>query len=224
MEIPRATGNRSFISATRITAATLAGFISSLAGVMHGCFEILQGNSTPDGLVINAIGPAQRLWPSAALHAFTLVPNYAATGILAVIIGTVSVIWAAGFIDRKDGPRVMALLSLALFLFGGGFGPLFVGMFASLIATRIGNPPAWLRTRFSLRLRKFLAGLFPGMLVFYVILFVAAVETTVFGYPMLWLLSAQTTELIVLRAGNVMLIFMALAVLSAFAFDEKKAG
>ncbi len=221
MASTRAIGNKPIMSATRITAAVLAGFVSSLAGVMHGCFEILQGNAAPDGLVINAIGPAQRLWPSAALHAFTLIPNYTATGILAVIIGAVSVVWAAAFLERKDGPRVMFLLSIALFLFGGGFGPLLVGTFASLIASRIGNPPAWLRSRFSHRLQRILAGLFPGMLIFYVILFIAAVETTVFGYPMLWLLSPQTTELIVLRAGNVMLIFMVLAVLSAFAYDER---
>jgi len=35
--------------ATRIVASTLGG-ITNAAGVMHGCFEILQGNSAPKRL------------------------------------------------------------------------------------------------------------------------------------------------------------------------------
>jgi hypothetical protein len=42
--------------ATKAVASTL-GALVGLAGIEHGFFELLQGNSTPDNIMINAIGP-----------------------------------------------------------------------------------------------------------------------------------------------------------------------
>jgi hypothetical protein len=211
---------------TKVVASTFGGVVS-IAGVMHGCFEILQGSAAPSGLVINAIGPNQRIWDYAALHAFTVIPSLSLAGILAIIFGLLATLWAVAFIDRKSGPWGMLLLSLGLFLVGGGFGPLFNGTFASLVATRINRPLTWWRTHLSAGIRNFLVKLWPGMLVFYVLVFLLAVETTIFGQPLNLLFDADTTYLIVLRAGNFMLVVMALAVLSAFAHDihvaEKRA-
>jgi hypothetical protein len=203
---------------TRVVASVFGGIVS-IAGVMHGCFEILQGDSAPSGLVINAIGPEQRIWDYAALHAFTVIPNLRVTGILAIIFGLLATLWAVALIDRRSGPWGMLLLSLGLFLVGGGFGPLFNGTFASLVATRINRPLTWWRTHLSAGIRNILVKLWPGMLVFYVLVFLLAVETTIFGWPLNLLFDADTTYLVVLRAGNFMLIFMVLAVLSAFAHD-----
>jgi hypothetical protein len=207
---------------TRVVASVFGGIVS-IAGVMHGCFEILQGDSAPSGLVINAIGPEQRIWDYAALHAFTVIPNLRVTGILAIIFGLLATLWAVALIDRRSGPWGMLLLSLGLFLVGGGFGPLFNGTFASLVATRINRPLTWWRTHLSAGIRNFLVKLWPGMLVFYVLVFLLAVETTVFGQPLNLLFDADTTHLIVLRAGNFMLVVMVLAVLSAFAYDIRAA-
>jgi hypothetical protein len=203
---------------TRVVASVFGGIVS-IAGVMHGCFEILQGDSAPSGLVINAIGPEQRIWDYAALHAFTVIPNLRVTGILAIIFGLLATLWAVALIDRRSGPWGMLLLSLGLFLVGGGFGPLFNGTFACLVATRINRPLTWWRTHLSAGIRNILVKLWPGMLVFYVLVFLLAVETTIFGWPLNLLFDADTTYLVVLRAGNFMLIFMVLAVLSAFAHD-----
>lgn len=186
---------------------------------MHGCFEILQGNSAPNGLVMNAIGPGQRIWECAALHAFTVIPSFLVTGILAIAFGLLSTIWAVAFIDRKSGPWVMLLLSIILFLVGGGFGPLFVGTFASLIATRLDKPLRWWRTHLPASVRNFLVKLWPWLFIYYMLMFLFAVETTIFGRPINLLFNANTTYLIVLRAGNFMLILMLLSVLSAFAYD-----
>ncbi len=214
---PKIQDRRTF-SATRLVASTF-GAITSIAGVMHGCFEILQGNTAPSGLVMNAIGPDQRIWEYAALHAFTVVPNTFVTGILAIVFGLLSTIWAVAFIDVKSGPRVMFLLSIVLFLVGGGFGPLFNGTFASLVATRINKPLTWWRVRLSAGVRDLLVRLHPGILIFYVFVFLIAVETTVFGRPLNMLIDADTTYLIVLRVGNFMLLFMLLSTLCAFAYD-----
>jgi hypothetical protein len=205
---------------TRVVASTLAAIVS-IAGVMHGGFEILQGDSAPSGLVINAIGPGQRIWEYAALHAFTVIPNLRVTGVLAIILGLLATLWAVAFIGRRSGPWGMLLLSLGLFVVGGGFGPLFNGTFASLVATRINRPLTWWRAHLSPGIRNFLVKLWPGMLVFYVLVFLSAVETTVFGQPLTLLFDADTTYLVVLRAGNFMLVVMLLAVLSAFAYDIK---
>jgi hypothetical protein len=203
---------------TRVVASAFGGIVS-IAGVMHGYFEILQGNSAPSGLVINAIGPEQRIWGYAALHAFTVIPNLRVTGILAIIFGLLATLWAVAFIGRKSGPWGMLLLSISLFLVGGGFGPLFNGTFASLVATRINKPLTWWRTHLSSGVRNLLVKLWPGILIFYVLVFLLAVETTTFGQPLNLLFDADTTYLIVLRAGNFMLVVMVLAVLSAFAYD-----
>ena len=112
---------RGIISATRVVASTV-GVFSGLAGIVHGFSEMLQGNATPSSIVINAIDPAQRLWPEATLHAFTIVPNFLITGILAMIVGLLVTIWAGAFIDRNDSARVLLLLAIILFLVGEVLG------------------------------------------------------------------------------------------------------
>lgn len=42
--------------ATRISA-TVLGLTAGGAGIEHGVFEILQGNTRPEGLMISSIGP-----------------------------------------------------------------------------------------------------------------------------------------------------------------------
>jgi hypothetical protein len=217
--VERATREHVYNRATRIVASTLAG-ITTAAGVMHGWFELLQGIDAPaGGPIINAIGPEQRLWEYAALHAFTLIPSYLVTGLVAIALGIIATIWALAYIDTRPGPRVMLALSIALFLGGGGFGPLFTGVFASLVATRIRRPLTWWRAHLSDRVRDVLARARLWMLVLYVMVFLLAVETTIFGRPLTLLLDADTTYEIVLRAGNLTLLLMVLAVLSAFAHD-----
>ena len=210
--------NQRLASATRIAASTFGGIVS-IAGVMHGCFEILQGNVAPDGVVINAIGTGQRLWDYAALHALTLIPNLRVTGILAIVVGLLATLWAVAFIARSSGPWVMFALSIALFLVGGGFGPPFNGTIAAMVASRINKPFTWWRENLSPGVRYLLAKLWPGMLIFYVLMFFLAVGTTIFGLPLTLLFSPDTTYQIVLRSGNFMLLMMLLSVLSAFAHD-----
>ena len=46
-------------SSCRIVASTF-GILVGLAGIMHGIFEILQCNTSPNDLLSEAIGPSQR--------------------------------------------------------------------------------------------------------------------------------------------------------------------
>lgn len=95
--------NAVYNRAPRLTTSTL-GVLVGLAAIEHGYLEILQGNIPPDGFIIDAIGPAQEICQGASETAFTIIPNYTATGILAILIGLIFTIWAALFVDRKSGP------------------------------------------------------------------------------------------------------------------------
>lgn len=94
------TGNR----ATRIYASTL-GILVGLAGVKHAFLEFLQGNVRPDGIMIDATGPEQRLWESATETALTIIPSFLISGILSMIIGVLVAIWAYAYVDRKLGGK-----------------------------------------------------------------------------------------------------------------------
>jgi len=104
--------------ATRVIASTL-GALVGLAGMEHGFFEVLQGSVKTNGLVIDAIGPAQKMWIGATEPALTIVPNFFVSGIFAMIVGLLVTIWAVGFVQRKYGPLILLLISIMLFLVGG---------------------------------------------------------------------------------------------------------
>src|SRR5665647_3398303 len=109
MSRPRPRSRRT-ADATRTIASAL-GVFAGLSGLDHGLFEALQGNAPTPGLIVQSIGPAQRMWVYGTEEAFTLVPNFLVTGILAMTVGTLVIVWSIGFIDRKDGSRVFLLLA-----------------------------------------------------------------------------------------------------------------
>ena len=127
--------------ALRITVAFL-GIYAGFLAIQHGIFAVLQGNRAPDGLLINAIGPPcepQTIW-HACLPALTLIPNFLVSGILAVVAGLSVTVWATCFAHRRRGGPVLALLSVAMLLVGGGFVPVFIGLVAAGAAGRLHAP------------------------------------------------------------------------------------
>jgi MFS family permease len=209
-------------SATRVIAST-SGILVGVAGMEHGLFEILQGNVRPGGLVIEAIGPAQRLWEHGAEPAFTVIPNMLITGILAMAVGLLVIIWSGAFIDRKYGPLVMMLLSIALFLVGGGFAPLVLAVLPVAAATGINRPLTWWRRHLPPKLRGFLAGLWAWSLIVFALLCLFAMGVAIFGYPLLWFFSADHTVNLLSSLGNVTFFILGpVAVLTALAYDIQK--
>ena len=209
------------INATRAAASTL-GVLVGLAGVEHGFFEMLQGNITPSDIMIEAIGPAQRFWEYGTERALTIIPNFFVTGILAIIVGLLVTIWAGVFIDRKYGAWVLMLLLIILWLVGGGFGQIFMSIFASVTATRINKPLKWWRAHLPVNLKGFLAKLWPWSIIAFVLLFIISVEIAIFGYPLLWFFSANITYDIQYTFGYIMVGFMPVSILTAFAYDIQK--
>ena len=126
--------------------ATWFGIAAGIAGIEHGVFEILQGishpNTPPESGMIASIGPPcvpEEVW-NACEPAITIVPNFLITGILAVIIGLLILIWSLAFIQRKHGGSILILLSIALLLFGGGLFPPLIGIAGGIAGVKIHKP------------------------------------------------------------------------------------
>lgn len=101
--------------AARTTAAAL-GVSAGIAGLEHGYFEFMQGSSRPGSLFINSMGPPcdpQMVW-NRCEPALTIIPDMVVTGVLAMILGLIIVIWSLFFIQRRYGGQVLILLFLLL--------------------------------------------------------------------------------------------------------------
>lgn len=136
--------------ATRVIAAAFGAF-AGFGGLEHGYFEILQGNVRPESIMIASMGPpcvAEEIW-NACEPAMTIIPNFLVTGILAMVLGLVTMVWAVAFVQRRWGGAILALLSFGLLLFGGGIFPPVFGIIGGLLGTRINTPlkrqpgPVW---------------------------------------------------------------------------------
>jgi hypothetical protein len=167
---------------TRTIIATI-GVLLGIAGMEHGFFEVLQGNTPTDGLIIQAIGDAQQMWYYGTEEAFTLVPNFLITGILAMSISLAIIIWSIGFLHTKHGATVFGLLFVLLFLFGGGIAAqIVIAPPTWAAATRINKPLTWWRKRLPENVRRRLSGIWPYSLAFGSISFVIGLLIAIFGY------------------------------------------
>jgi hypothetical protein len=153
--------------ATRIVASLL-GVSAGIAGLWHGYFEILQGDTSPESLMIVSIGPPcdpETMW-NACEPALTVVPNFLITGILAMILALAILIWSVAFVQRRRGGLALIFLSIALLLFGGGLFPPLIGIVAGATGTRINKQLAEKRPG---ALTRFAARLWPWPLVIFLL-------------------------------------------------------
>jgi hypothetical protein len=164
--------------ATRIIVSTI-GIILAIAGIDHGFFEVLQGNTPTNGLIIQAIGDAHQMWFYGTEEAFTIVPAFLITGILAIIVSIVIMVWSVRFIQTTHGASIFGLLFVLLFLVGGGIAAqiMFVPV-TWAAATRINKPLTWWQRVLPENVRRPLAKLWPftltlGSISFLIGLFIA---------------------------------------------------
>ena len=167
---------------TRITASTL-GTLLGLAGcINHGIFEIMQGNTSTNGLFIDAIGEAHRFWIYGTEGAVTVIPNFLLTGIAVLLVGLAVIVWSLKYIHRKYGATVFLLLMLALTLVGGGIGHVILFLPTWGYATRIDKPLSWWRKVLSTEATSVLATLWKPMLVLTALSWFTVMELGIFGY------------------------------------------
>lgn len=156
-------------TATRVIAASF-GLFAGFGGLEHGYFELLQGQARPKSMMIASIGPPcvpEAIW-HACEPALTIAPSFLVTGILAMGLGLLTMVWAVAGVQRPYGGTTLALLSFGLLLFGGGIFPPLIGIIGGAVGTRINAglskrpSPIW----------QLIARLWPWTLVlFFVLLF-----------------------------------------------------
>lgn len=110
------------INATGIVVAAFA-MLCGITGITAGYFEILQGNVATNGLIISTIGQEYIMWTTYSIYdlmetysAITIIPNFFVTGILAIIVSCLVIIWAVGFIHKKHGVIIFFCFQLFNYL------------------------------------------------------------------------------------------------------------
>jgi hypothetical protein len=174
---------RSSINATK-AIVTLLGVLTGIGGCIHGILEAFQGNHSTNSLIINALGVGNSwtLWKSGGEGAFTLIPNFLATGTLAIITAIALAVWSVRFIDRVKGPSIFLILGACLFLVGGGVAQVPFIILTWAISTRINKPLNWWKTFLSEDIRRTIAKLWMELLVVFSLMFAVAFEISIFGF------------------------------------------
>ncbi len=204
-------------NATRVFASTF-GAIFALAGIEHGIGEIFQGNVAPGGIMILS-------WPESAFFrslggepAMTIIPNLLITGILAIFISMILLVWATLFVQRKNGGLIMMLLSIAMLLVGGGIFPPILGIIIGAVGTRINTPPARWYAHLPMSFRRFAGKLWAGSYIACIIAWLSMFPGLAFiGY--FFRVNDPTLILVVLffALGTLLL-----TVFSGFAYDIER--
>jgi len=107
---------------------TIQGILGGLIAMIHGISEVLQGNRPTGGNWLVSIG------------AFTLIHNYLFTGVVAILVGLGLLVWTAGWIHTRHGAAVFLLISVILFLVGGGVAQVAFFLIAWAVALQIRRP------------------------------------------------------------------------------------
>ena len=141
--------------------ASIFGVLAGLGGLTHGIGEVLQGNVAPDGILIESWTQGPIATNMGGEPGMTIVPNLLVTGILNILVSLAVLVWAAAFVQRKNGGWILIFLSIAMMLVGGGFGPPIIGILAGVAGTGINAPLTWWRKRLPVKVRDFLAKLWP---------------------------------------------------------------
>jgi hypothetical protein len=169
------------ISATRVIVSTL-GVLLAVGGTDHGCFEVLQGDKPTGGLIVHAIGEQNRMWAYGTEDAFTLIPNFLISGVVAIVVSVMILVWSVGFVHKKNGSLVLLILSILLFLVGGGVAQVVFFTLTWAVSTRINKPVTWLRVIFPESVRRVLAKLWLWLLIVFTLLALIALEIAIVGY------------------------------------------
>ena len=90
--------------------------------------------------------------------------------------------WSVGFVHKKNGSLVFLLLSILLFLVGGGVAQVMFFTLAWAVSTRINKPVTRLRMIFPESVRGVLAKLWLWLLMAFTLLAWIALEIAIVGY------------------------------------------
>jgi hypothetical protein len=209
------------INATRTVVIAFA-ILCGLSGITAGVFELQQGNVVPDSFIISTIGPEYSMWRTydfselqETYSALTIIPNFFVTGILAIIVSSIGIVWALWFIQNKYGAIIYFVISIIQVLVGGSF-VLDLAIINALIATRINQPLKWWRSHLSEPLIRFFSMIWPGSMLLFTIL-----SIVLLGIPVLALIDAGLLGYMGI-ASALMFIPIILMIIGGFAYDIQR--
>lgn len=190
--------------------------------MVHGFFEVLQGNVPLETGKILAIGPAHRMWEYGGEPALTLIPNYLLTGIASLVISVSVFIWAIAFMDKRYNLYGVILLTVFMLLFGGGLASPTFMMLAILTTIYIKKPSKFFTsTTLGYRLKS-LKILWPFSLYLLSVFVLIALIAGVSGYPFLMVFKPELAINVLRSYGLVVtFVFGPITILSAMAFDAE---
>jgi hypothetical protein len=170
-------------SATGSIASTL-GVLVGIGSIDHGLLECLQGFHPTPGLIVNALGSGYRwtVWKQGGEGAFTLIPNFLGTGVIATLLGLLMIVWSLRSMGSPHGPTVFLILGVTSFLTGGGVAQIVLFTLTWGVATRIRASLEFWGWLIPSRVRQGIGRLWLWTLSTSTFLFLAALEIAVFGY------------------------------------------
>ena len=137
--------------------AVIFGVLAAIGGLLHGVGEVQQGDVDVQQVIIEswATGPlAEHMGGDPGM---TVLPTMRLTGVVCLIISTLLLVWSLFFMRKRFAGLVQFLLTLAMLLFGGGFGPPLAGFLASFAGFGIRSPYRFWTRKLSAGVIHFLA-------------------------------------------------------------------
>jgi hypothetical protein len=212
MEAVMNKGNKLYSNQSTSIYVQIFGILVGLGGALHGVFEILQGNKPTEGIVLPEIG------------ALTIIPNYLATGIAAIIVGSLVIIWTAGFINQRIWPAVFIILCVILFFVGGGFAQVLVILIAGLVSTQIHSPLSWWEKMIPHRTRSIFARFWLPILSLGVLFFTVGFGIWLFVLPPGEIREITPTHYLVWITLFIGIFFLLIDILFGFSRDIELRG
>lgn len=202
---------------TWITAAVF-GAVIALSGIMHGFFEILQGNTAAEFNIIQSIGVDQQRWPNGQ-EAFTLIPNFLITGITAIITSLFIIYWSIKHLHTFYGPTIFIIVYVFLTLVGGGIIHILFFIPIYIYARRIRMAISWRGKQPGEKFSGTLSRLWMPMLVLTSLLFLVALAVSFYGLPGT---PEKTIYTVIYMSLILALVTLILTFLAAFIFDIRE--
>lgn len=132
-------------------------------GVEHGVGEILQGSQKAPGMIFPS-------WPDSAFFAvqagepsFSLIPDMLVTGILASLFSVAYISTIVFLPDKRNSRALLLVLSVLMFLTGGGIFPPILAILISLMAGRLSIQPSRWKSPGPKSARPFFTRIWPWM-------------------------------------------------------------
>ncbi len=166
-----------------VSVVSAIGVIFGFGGMSHGFFETLQGNTRTSGFIINAIGPTHQMWEHGNEPAFTIIPNFLVTGLLAMIIGLIIIVFSLKFLHTRYAS------SIFLFLFCNAFSSwrryrtnhIFF-TYGWILATRIRKPLHFSRKILPIAFRRVVRYIWKFSLIISTLCIIFSLEIASFGF------------------------------------------